>query len=79
MECWASLPQRKSCTVKPNASTYNPDPAYFAALVKSSGLSRIELSKALGVDRRTIDRWINGQRRYSYTDQFALECIVLQP
>ncbi len=62
----------------PDASTYNPDPQYFADLVESTGLSQVALGKLLGVGERAIRRWISGDRKFPYTAQFALECLVLQ-
>ena len=63
--------------MKPNAAEYNPDPDYIEELTESTDLTRIELGELIGCDRRTIDRWISGDRQHNYRDQFALECLVL--
>lgn len=65
--------------MKPNAELYNPDPEYISALVESTGLSQPKLGRLIGVDERTLRRWMTGQRKYSYAVQFALECLVLNP
>jgi hypothetical protein len=63
----------------PNAENYNPNPEYIRDLVESTGLRLPELGKVIGHDERTIRRWINGERKYPYSLQFALECLVLSP
>ncbi len=63
--------------MKPDASTYDPRPEYFAELVKSTGMTRAALAERLGHDERTLRRWIAGERRFPYSVQFALECLVL--
>lgn len=63
--------------MKPNASEYNPDPQYMEELIGSTGRTRVELAEILGCDRRTIDRWLSGDRTFNYRDQFSLECLVL--
>jgi DNA-binding transcriptional regulator YiaG len=62
----------------PNASKYNPDPQYMAELVESTGLSQGQLSELLGVDSRTIRRWLSGSRKFPYIAQFALESLVFE-
>ena len=63
--------------MKPNASEYNPDPEYLRELIVSTRLTRPELAKKIGCEVRTIQRWLSGDRRFNYRDQFALECLVL--
>jgi len=63
--------------MKPNASDYNPDPQYISDLIGSTGLTQKALADLLGVDVRTIRRWKSGEVTVSYTDQFALEVLVL--
>jgi len=65
--------------IKPNAAEYNPDPKYLKELIDSTGLSHEALGVIIGVDRRTVDRWISGNRQISYAHQFALEVLVLEP
>ena len=64
--------------MKPNAEQYNPDPAYMADLVNSTGLTRGELATLLGISDRYIRQWMSGDRKFSYRDQFCVECVVLQ-
>lgn len=64
--------------MKPNAEQYNPDPAYMADLVNSTGLTRGELATLLGISDRYIRQWMSGDRKFSYMAQFCVECVVLQ-
>lgn len=63
--------------MKPMASEYNPDVTYFAELVESTGLTQKKIGEILGVDERTIRKWLSGDRQFPYTAQFALESLVL--
>jgi len=63
--------------MKPDASTYNPDPQYLRELLDSTGLTRKAQAKLLGVDQRTIRYWLSGERQFPYSVQFTLECLVL--
>jgi len=63
--------------LKPDARRYDPRPEYLAELIGSTGLTQVALAAKIGVDERTIRRWLSGQRQFSYTDQFAIECLVL--
>lgn len=65
--------------MKPDASQYNPDPAYMRDLVLSSGLSQPALGRVIGKDERTIRNWIKGTAKFDYPSQFAVECVVLLP
>ena len=65
--------------MKPDARLHNQDPQYFAELVKSTGLSVNKLAKVIGHDERTIRRWMKGERKFPYSAQFIVECIVLMP
>ena len=63
--------------MKPNAKQYDPRPEYLAELVKSTGMTRAALANRLGYDERTLRKWLNGERQFPYSVQFALECLVL--
>ena len=63
--------------MKPDASTYDQRPEYLAEMIRSTGLTQAALAKIIGVDERTIRRWLSGQRQFDYTVQFAIECLVL--
>lgn len=65
--------------MKPDARLHNQDPEYFRSLVESTGLSIARLAKVIGHDDRTIRRWMAGERKYPYSAQFTLECLVLLP
>ncbi len=63
--------------MKPDARRYDPRPEYLAELIGSTGLTQAAVAKKIGVDERTIRRWLSGQRQFPYTVQFALESLVL--
>lgn len=63
--------------MKPDASRYDPRPEYLAELIGSTGMTQAALAKRIGVDERTIRRWLSGERQFNYRDQFAIECLVL--
>jgi transcriptional regulator with XRE-family HTH domain len=63
--------------VKPDATQYDPRPEYLAELIGSTGLTQAALAAKIGVDERTIRRWLSGERQFNYRDQFAIECLVL--
>jgi transcriptional regulator with XRE-family HTH domain len=63
--------------VTPNAADYDPRPEYFGELVESTGLTQKKIAVILGVDERTVRRWLSGERRFPYSVQFAMECLVL--
>jgi transcriptional regulator with XRE-family HTH domain len=63
--------------MRPDASTYDPRPEYLAELIDSTGLTQAAVAKRIGVDERTIRRWLSGERQFPYTVQFAVECLVL--
>ncbi len=65
--------------MKPDASTYNPDPQYFRDLVLSIPMTRVKLAARIGIHERTLRLYMSGTRRFKYPIQFALECIVLEP
>lgn len=63
--------------MKPNSNEYNPSPKYMADLIESTGLSQKKIGEILGVDERTIRKWLAGDRQFPYSAQFALESLVL--
>lgn len=65
--------------MKPDASQYNPSPEYLAELIGSTGLTQGEVAAILGVTDRTLRQWLSGKRKFKYSTQFALECLVLSP
>lgn len=65
--------------MKPDARLHNQDPAYFTQLVESSGLSITKLAVVIGHDERTLRRWMKGERKFPYSAQYTLECLVLMP
>lgn len=48
-------------------------------LVESTGLTITKLAEVIGHDERTIRRWIKGERKFPYSAQFIIECVVVMP
>ena len=65
--------------MKPDARLHNQDPQYFTDLVTSTGLPVTKLATVIGHDERTIRRWMKGERKFPYSAQYTLECLVLLP
>ncbi len=65
--------------MKPDASTHDSSKEYCRDLVLSTGLTRVPLCKLIGIDERTLRRYMSGERKVPYPIQFALECLVLDP
>lgn len=60
---------------RPNASKYDPDPAYMLRLRTLSGLSRLEWASAMGVSPRTAHNFVT-IGGFSYADQFLAEALT---
>lgn len=65
----------------PDASQYNPAPAYIRALLERAGISQTDAAARLGITHRTMRRYVADRHcgSYSpapYTVQFALECLA---
>ncbi len=65
--------------MKPKPSEHNTDPQYCTDLVDSIDMRRYEVARAIGINRRTLTRYMSGERKMPYPVQFALECLVLEP
>ncbi len=65
--------------MKPDARLHNQDPEYFRQLMESTGLSINKVAGIIGHDERTLRRWMKGERKFPYSAQFTLECLVLLP
>lgn len=65
--------------MKPDARMHNQDPEYFTQLVESSGMTQEQLAKVIGHDARSIRRWMTGERKFPYSVQYIVECVVLLP
>lgn len=66
--------------MKPNSKEHNNSAEYCRDLVNSTKLTRPVLCKQyLGINERTLRRYMSGKRRFPYLVQFALECLVLDP
>jgi DNA-binding transcriptional regulator YiaG len=51
----------------------------MAELVESTGLSQKKIGSILGVNERTVRRWVTGASTAPYVVQFCLEVLVLSP
>lgn len=62
--------------MKPDATKHDPRPEYIRKLIERSGLSQVKAAAAIGVDPRTMRRYVLGEASAPYLVQFALECLA---
>lgn len=62
----------------PNAKEHRPDPDYLRALIEQAGLTQINAAEAIGVDHRTMRRWLLGERPIPYLAQYAVEQLAAE-
>jgi transcriptional regulator with XRE-family HTH domain len=57
---------------------HRPDPAYLRGLIARSGLTQREVARRLGVEPRTVRRWLTDppQVQCPYSAQVALEMLA---
>ncbi|MFT0211821.1 hypothetical protein VQ643_04295 [Pseudomonas sp. F1_0610] len=63
---------------KVNSSFYNPSAEYVSALVKKTGLTKVEICKRLDITEATLRNYRNGNSKISYALQFCLEHLVYE-
>ena len=58
--------------------SYYPDPSYLSGLIDSTGLRKQEIAKIIGVNFRTLSRYLSTAEKVDmpYTVQFSLECLA---
>jgi transcriptional regulator with XRE-family HTH domain len=66
---------------KPDASRHTTRPAYLRDLLEAAGLSQQQAAHALGVDPRTLRRWLQepgteGAAPIPYVAQYCLEALA---
>lgn len=64
--------------MKPDSKKHNPDPAYLRGLLKSTGMSTVEVAATLEVSSRAIRAYLSSEDSASYRVapylfQYALE------
>jgi len=52
------------------------NPEYIRGLIKKSGMTQKGAAESIGVAPRTLADWLNGNAKWSYPAQYALECLV---
>lgn len=68
--------------MKPDPTTYNPDPAYLRRLLDKAGVSQRQAARLIGVDERTMRSYLSDaasvarSSRAPYSVQFALESLA---
>lgn len=67
--------------MKPDATTYNPDPAYLRGLLDKAGTSQRQAANLLGVSDRMMRYYLAEEgsvqhRKAPYTVQFAIEALA---
>jgi len=57
---------------------YNPDPAYLRGLIARAGISQREAARRIGIDIRTMRRYLQPDPtvRVAYATQVALEVLA---
>ena len=63
----------------PNAKNYIGCPDYLRLLVQSSGLSINKAADRIGISRRSLSYYLNNERKWPYTVQYALEALANDP
>jgi predicted transcriptional regulator len=65
--------------MKPDARLYRHDPAHLRELVKRTGLSQGQCADALGIDHRTMRRYLDTRGTFPapYCVAFALHCLAV--
>jgi transcriptional regulator with XRE-family HTH domain len=66
---------------KPDASRHTTRPAYLRDLLEAAGLSQQQAAFAIGVDPRTLRRWLQepgteGAAPVPYVAQYCLEALA---
>ena len=63
---------------KPNAENHNPTARYLRELVDRAGISQVEAAHRLGIDPRTMRRYLaaDDAREAPYVVQYALEALA---
>ena len=63
---------------RPDATRFNPDPAYIRALINKTGLTLSGCAHTIGVPAATLEEYTkrSSRNKYKYPVQFALECII---
>lgn len=63
---------------KPNISRHNPTPRYLRELLDRAGLTQVEAAHRLGIDPRTMRRYVasGDYREAPYVVQYALEALA---
>lgn len=65
----------------PNATTFNPDPAYLRSLIEKAGISQREAARRIGIGERMMRAYLanpelGSAREASYAIQFCLEALA---
>lgn len=67
--------------MKPDASTYNPNPDYLRELIEKTGLTQRATARMIGVDERMFRSYLANREARSaatapYSVQFCLEVLA---
>ena len=62
--------------MSPDISNHNPDPEYIRLLLSRIGISQAKAAKQLGIDPRTMRRYVLGELDCPYPVQFCLEAML---
>lgn len=67
--------------MRPDATRYNPSPAYLRGLLERAAVSQQAAARAIGISPRTMRYYLcatdsPGYRPAPYPVQYALECLA---
>ena len=67
--------------MKPDASRYNPDPAYLRELIAKTGMTQADVARKIGIGGRSIRRHLADTHAATYTPvpypvQYAIEMLA---
>lgn len=62
--------------MRPDATHHRPEPAYLRSLAETIGGSRRELARLTGIERRRLERILDGTQVARYPEQWILECLA---
>lgn len=60
----------------PDSTRRDADPDYLRELIDAAGISQQEAARRLGIDPRTMRRYLSGSRAIPYAAQYCLEALA---
>ena len=60
----------------PDASKHNPDPKYLRELIEKAMVAQSEAAVLIGINERSMRRYLDGTYEIPYVVQFCMECLA---